>query len=438
MARLRNRLALLITIAAVPALAAAGMAAKDPAVYASIDIDRIGPAALLELRSTLAPAWTVEADDRLLVLSTRASLASLKRKYSVLDVVPNAEKLYVIRDAHDSVLRELDADVLVKGGRQAVVQARTARLETKDEHHPVLPFVPDQVLARQAANDAEPSKAVAFSEDVERLVEQVDGDRWHADLTELVRHNRYTHGSGIAQARDWIATKLADVPGLEVTTESFRVGSTVAYNVVAKLTGTSRPDDWYIVGAHYDATSQSPASAAPGAEDNGSGTAGMMEMARVLAASRPAATIFFIAYSGEEQGLDGSYAHVQKLVAEGDKSKVKAVLTMDMIAYTGDEDLDCLLESDERGGAALFDLLKAAAQRFTTLRMVTSLNPWGSDHVPYLEEGIPSLLTIENDWDSYPQYHRTTDRIENTRTELAVQTLRMQVAALAQLTLLGE
>src|SRR5690606_24308011 len=120
------------------------------------------------------------------------------------------------------------------------------------------------------------------------------------------------------------------------------------YNVMARLPGTGRPDDIIVVGAHYDSISQSPQTTAPGAEDNGSGTAGLLELARILAPARPEATILFIAYAGEEQGLNGSYDHVRKLRAAGELTKVKAVYNMDMIAYTSDADFDCLLESDRR------------------------------------------------------------------------------------------
>jgi Zn-dependent M28 family amino/carboxypeptidase len=122
------------------------------------------------------------------------------------------------------------------------------------------------------------------------------------------------------------------------------VGGTVAYNVIATLTGTTRPDDWYIVGGHYDSISEAPLTAAPGAEDNASGCAGVLELARVLTAAPPEGTVLFICYAGEEQGLLGSEDHVADLLASGNASKVQAMLDLDMIAYTADGDLDCLLE----------------------------------------------------------------------------------------------
>jgi hypothetical protein len=296
--------------------------------------------------------------------------------------------------------------------------------------------VPNLVLARQAANDRPRAASVevanGFDVPVQQLVDSVDGSRWFADVQTLGGWNRYTRGTQITAARDWLVSQFQAMPGLTVETQSFPVGSNTGYNVIATLTGTTRPDEWYIVGAHYDSTSQSPNTAAPGCEDNGSGTAGVLEMARIFTAHPPEATIKFICYSGEEQGLFGSTDHASRLVASNDDEKVVAMLNMDMIGYTGDLDLDCLLETNA-SSQFIIDACSDAAAEFTTLRIVTSLNPFGSDHVPYLNRGMPSLLTIENDWDDYPHYHRTTDTANNLTVDMGAQILRMNVGALANL-----
>jgi hypothetical protein len=142
--------------------------------------------------------------------------------------------------------------------------------------------------------------------------------------------------------------------------------------------------------------------------------------------------VLFICYSGEEQGLYGSERHASSLVNTGDNAKVRAVFTMDMIGYTGDTDLDCLLETSSLG-QFMIDALSENAAQYTTLRIVTSLNPWGSDHVPYLNRSMPALLTIENDYGSYPHYHRTTDTANNITLEMGNQILRMNVATLAEM-----
>ena len=260
----------------------------------------------------------------------------------------------------------------------------------------------------------------------------VDGDRWFADVETLASFNRYTHNPGINDARDWLVAELNVLPGLQVATPSFQVGGTTAYNVIATLTGKVRPDEWYIIGAHYDSISQNPQVAAPGAEDNGSGCAGVLEMARIFTAHPPDATIFFICYSGEELGLLGSKDHVDDLIAAGDLDKIQTMLNLDMIGYTSDADLDCKLETAPFANF-LFATFEDAALQFTTLRILTDESPCCSDHDPYLDEEVPALLTIENDWFQYPFYHTVNDLPEHITIAMGREILKMNVAAMAQL-----
>jgi Zn-dependent M28 family amino/carboxypeptidase len=198
------------------------------------------------------------------------------------------------------------------------------------------------------------------------------------------------------------------------------------------LTGHTRPNDWYIIGGHYDAVSEDSQTAAPGAEDNGSGCAGVLEMARIFTANPPDATVLFICYSAEEQELRGSRDHVGDLDASGDLTKVQTMLNLDMIGFTSDDDLDCLLET-EPFADFLLDVFEDAALQFTSLSIVTDLAACCSDHKPYLDEGVPALLTIEADWFEYPYYHTTNDLPEHITIAMGREILRMNVAAMAQM-----
>ncbi len=417
----------------VAASAAAPAASGDGAIYARIDIDALGPGPLQEIEETPGLVWWVELDNRLLVLAGEPVLASLERRWAVerLAVGPRPSRLYLVRGARGEDLAAMDVDVLAAGGRHAVVQARRGERPEPPAAHgaALLPFEPNRVLARQLANQAPPR--VALGPQIAGLIDEVDEQRWFDGVAALADFNRYTHGPEIDAARDWLVQQLEALPGLAVTTESFQVGGTTAWNVIATLTGSVHADDLYIVGGHYDSTSESPQTAAPGAEDNASGCAGVVEMARIFAANPPAATILFICYSGEEQGLFGSVDHASGLVAAGLADRVQAVLIMDMVGYTADDDLDCLLETSS-ANAALADAFAAAAEQ-TELRIVISFNPFGSDHVPYLNRGMPALLTIENDWDIYPCYHSSCDLPANITLAMGREILKMNVAVLGQM-----
>jgi hypothetical protein len=409
----------------------AGADDRNEQIWVSFNIDRAGSSYVTRLRNEVGHRLSIEADDELILLTTRGNLAAGTFTHKILSVPPRTDAMYVVRKAHDDLVDTLEGDVIAKAGRMAVLQARSPYLKQLTWHPAISKLTESIVLARQADNDTFKSP-VTFSRYTAAVVEQVDSQRWYGELDRLAAMNRFSRGNGIQAAQKHIEDTLAALPGMEVSIQAFTMGSTTAYNVIGKLTGRSRPDDWIIVGAHYDSISQSTSTAAPGAEDNGSGAAGMLELAKIFAGFEPESTILFIGFSGEEQGLKGSYAHVAKVIADGNKEKIKAVLNMDMIGYTRDSDLDCLLESDQRG-SALFPLLSAAAAEFTSLRIVTSLNPFGSDHVPYIEKGIPSLLVIENDWNEYPSYHKTSDTIQNITVAMGEQTLRMQAAVISEL-----
>jgi len=291
------------------------------------------------------------------------------------------------------------------------------------------------LLFKKASNDKRHTiTQFKLDDPIDDLVALVDENRWFSTAATLASFNRYTHGADIRRAEAWIIAQIRSIgSGIEVTTQQFTVGGTITFNIIAKLTGTTRPNDWYVVGGHYDSTSQTPTVRAPGAEDNGSGSAGVLEMLRIFHANPPPATVFFILYSGEEQGLYGSAAHVRQLISNGDRSKLKFALIMDMIGYTRSQNsLNVLVESYRDYDEELQIFVDCANEYVPQLGVYVTYNPFGSDHMPYLQNGFAAALTIENDWDTYPGYHRTTDEPSYLTRAMGRNILQMNVAALAK------
>lgn len=435
-------------LSAQPGAATLSLRTDQPLAVA--DIDRIGPEILQELKTLPGLAWWIEVDDELLLSGDSEALEAARQITWLrsLPAPPAGHGVYLVQRSHGTPALPLGAEPLTAArGRLVVAAASLAdaapAMDHSEEtcrglHQRAIPLGPNTVLAAQQAN-REPSwnpksPRRGFAAGVQLLVDHIDENRWFADVSVLAGWNRHTTNgnSDIDQARDWLVQQFQALPHLQVGTESFSVGGTTAWNVVAQLPGVLRPDAWHIIGAHYDATSQNTSVAAPGAEDNASGCAGVLELARAFTAYRPAETIFFICYSGEEQGLFGSTDHASDLISQGHGGKIRSIQIMDMIGYSGDPDLDSLLESNS-SNVPLMNLYAAAAAEYTDLRIVTSTFPFGSDHVPYLNRGLPALLVIENDWDSYPHYHRTTDLPANISRPMGGETLRMNVAAMADL-----
>jgi len=156
---------------------------------------------------------------------------------------------------------------------------------------------------------------------------------------------------GIGAARDWIFETLqgyAAASGGNMTVEkqafvqpvSSRVPTpTVITNVLATLRGSEEPNRVYLISGHYDSRVSDVmnfTSDAPGADDDASGVAISMELARVMATHRPKATLVFAAVAGEEQGLYGSDHMAKNFKAQG--ADVQGMFTNDIVGSSTADD----------------------------------------------------------------------------------------------------
>jgi len=240
----------------------------------------------------------------------------------------------------------------------------------------------------------------AAAQTTQEIVDEIDASSYRHYLEDLL----YTHpgdnrgfGPEHDMARVNIFETLASF-GLTVSLDPFAYSSATYYNVVAVKTGTVTPDRQYIIGAHFDSVDN------PGADDNGSGTAGVMEIARVLSGYEFESTIIFIAFDREEQGLIGSRAYVDEHQAD-----VRAMISMDMIAYNTGAGT-----ADIHGRSASGPLKQALAQAVSTysggLTAVDRGELDASDHAPFEWAGYEACLFIE-DWGN-PFYHSPNDHVE--------------------------
>jgi aminopeptidase YwaD len=190
---------------------------------------------------------------------------------------------------------------------------------------------------------------------------------------------------------------------LEVKTES---GPRQSQNVVA------RPPDGecrVLTGGHYDSVA-----AGPGANDNASGTATVVEMARVMAADGEYGDVCFALFGSEEVGLVGSFRYVETMTDE-ERLALTAMLNVDM-AGVGTRWLLA-------GTSSVADVAAAEAEaRGLDYELSVGEELGGSDHAPFLQEGVPAIFlhsfteTVADD----PNYHTAEDKPEHVRaTRLA-------------------
>jgi hypothetical protein len=264
---------------------------------------------------------------------------------------------------------------------------------------------------------------------------------------------------GIGAARDWLYgefLKIKDTSNGRMTVEKQtfeqqpgkypRIARpTTLTNVVATLRGTqpSSADRLYVVSGHYDSMCTSPTDAecdAPGANDDASGTAAVLEMARVMARYEFDATIIFMAVAGEEQGLVGSGYFAEQ--AKQKNWNIEAMFTNDIVGNTlggnGVRDRRTLRvfsegvpssETNEeanvrRGVGGENDSASRQLARFikeTGARYVPAMNVMmvyrrdrylrGGDHIPFLERGYPAVRFTEPN-EEYKHQHQNV-RVEN-------------------------
>ena len=196
-------------------------------------------------------------------------------------------------------------------------------------------------------------------------------------------------------------------------------------NVVGELTGTTTPERIYIIGAHYDSLDEDR----PGGDDNASGTAGVLEAARVLSRYQFESTIRFIGFNAEEDGLAGSKDYVNNHVIAGGENIV-GMINMDMILRPGsDVDPDTVIDAELEiqtkhppSVAWAEAYLQAAADYVPSLIVNGEIvdTDSTSDNDSFLNEGIPAFLVIENSlpdfWDANGHYHTfedASDRLAN-------------------------
>lgn len=262
------------------------------------------------------------------------------------------------------------------------------------------------ILFLSACWACEPTFAVL---DVQDIVEQVSEETYRNYLDDML----YTHlgddrkwGAEHDLARENIYSQFNSF-GLDTSLHPFSYSGQTYYNVVGTHYGTVRRDDIYIVGAHYDSTSPG-SNPAPGADDNASGTAGVLEASRVLSQFTFEATLIFIGFDREEQGLVGSNAY-----AQGHKDDdILGMISLDMIAYNGSSLNKARIYGRDGSAAIKQSLADAITLYGDGLSCVDSGHIDASDHAPFEAQGFQACLLIEYDVWSNPYYHSLNDSVD--------------------------
>ncbi len=234
-------------------------------------------------------------------------------------------------------------------------------------------------------------KAMPSSTALESLLGTISQDSLYAYVAHLQSYYRRLAGTpNIYLARDWIKAKFEsfgyDSVYLDGWQQYFNGQMNNCYNVVCVKVGTTYPDLEIIVGGHYDGVFNSPA-----ADDNGSGAAGVLEMARALVDTPTEVTFKFITFDAEEFGLYGSYHYANAAAARGDQ--ILVMHNMDMIAFLYNSDAATVFHGTDPFYAQWWSNIAQASFGITGY---LSGNSSGSDHFPFTQNGYDALFIIED------------------------------------------
>lgn len=249
------------------------------------------------------------------------------------------------------------------------------------------------------------SAAVASASDIgQQIADQIQVTSYQDYLdNDLYTHNGHNRGVGGPHhdpARDNILAIFQSF-GLQAELHNFWFWFWEGNNVVATQVGTVYPDAQYIVGAHYDSVDN------PGADDDASGVAALLEIARVLSQYETEYTIKYIAFDMEEWGLIGSDEYVNDHYYDD----IRGMVQLDMIAY------------DSGGYAAriygrnasnpLKNALAAAINEYGNSLSVSIHGQMdASDHAPFEWAGFEACCLIEDGWEVNPHYHQQSDSVD--------------------------
>uniref|UniRef100_A0A7V2ZME3 M28 family peptidase n=1 Tax=Ignavibacterium album TaxID=591197 RepID=A0A7V2ZME3_9BACT len=242
--------------------------------------------------------------------------------------------------------------------------------------------------------------------------------------------SRNKNNSANELAKDYIKQKLQSY-GITTTIQNF---SSTGNNVLGTQPGTQFPNQKFIICAHYD--DMPSGSIAPGADDNASGTAAVIEAARILSQYSFPFTIVYALWDEEEQGLVGSNYYATQ--ARNVNDSIVGVVNLDMIAY--DSNNDGIVNIHNRSVANSVELYQKMVEvnsQYGINLGIVSYNPGStySDHASFWTKNYGAILLIEDDNDFNAYYHTTSDLVQYFNQPYFTKSAKLAIGTFATLAL---
>ena len=276
---------------------------------------------------------------------------------------------------------------------------------------------------------------------IREMLNQVNMDSLEATVQHLQDYGQRLWNSDNAfAASDWIAGRMQAL-GLEVEQQPFYANTWLgsgqaAPNVIGIQRGTLYPDTYVVCGSHFDSFSYQAMSggAAPGADDNATGVASVLESARILTQYEFEYSIVYCAYGCEEMGLYGSEAYASRCQQEG--MDIIGYFNNDMNGYLyGDQiHIDCIYPNSVEPIGTYYMNVGEVYYPELPIRHV-NFNEGDSDHTSFNNHGYMGIYPFE-DYQNYSPYIHTPNDLIGTSVnsfEMSQQYCQMNIACLAEI-----
>jgi len=242
---------------------------------------------------------------------------------------------------------------------------------------------------------------------------------------------RFMLANNRKEVAKWIQNQFQRFGFDNASLDSFYVMNTWQYNVIAQISAEKTSDKYFVVGAHHDCIStNNPLVFTPGADDNASGVAAVLEIARVLKETqfKPEANILFMTFAGEEYGLFGSEDFASKVAMQ--KLNIELMINHDMISTSSKSVFNSSVNINYYSGSEQYtELALSCINKYTTLNSNKGdLNASYSDSYSFWSNGFKAIYFEESEFSSV--YHSDEDVIDYCNVPYCTEVVKSSCATL--------
>lgn len=373
-----------------------------------------------DIREVNSSVWMESAQivyiDAGSILAIEGTSSPADVNWEVVDVAPVDLDCYrILYTAQcDEILPPVPGEIILT--TENFVLIKLARATSEPVAIPHIGFL--RPLRLHKTNFADPAQSTSRADTVlvDEMVAMVSEESIQ-DYVEVLEGygTRYMTSPQYDAAADWADTMMASY-GLATEQQTFYYSGDSMSNVIAEIIGVENPEVIYIICGHLDSASNNPA-VAPGADDNGSGSASVIEAARVMSSYTFRNTVRFVLFAAEEAWMVGSEYYVEDALLQGDD--IQGAINLDMVMYAPNAIDSVYIPYDDQSEALAILAGEQFEKYSPSIFPRVTYNPGApSDHASFWLFGYKAIevaeASAEEIWGGYnPYYHQAGDILAN-------------------------